>query len=836
MNRTGLVLSVVIISALFSCSKENPIAPSAQNELKIFKKDGSSTVSNRSILGYWTLAISADRENVTAIPVRTAAFHLNAVNLLENKACKNCLMISNLVKLPDNILSIDVTLRHPFPGLDNFTAFDVRGILISGSDYEFPVSGKKISWSGTYLRMIGPDGYTSLFNPTEFPESLPVLPVFKYMKGKFALGDDLGSTLNPFVSYGAGNERQMFNAGTEETRTLFLKLPPGPIEFGYAIDACWVPVDGPVTDPANDFPISANCNEAYELRVESEPGLVNSVPISVEVFDHQGLDTIESVTMEAPDLFTGERILTFQETTSSGGFLFVGDLNNELVTPNGEYPVLVRVLDTETDPILGTNEAWTIYNAVVGIKKGWAKTWGDIGWDYSYGVATDSSGYIYTSGFFWGTVDFDPGPGIDKHSCDPPQYYNTNAYLSKFDSNGNFLWARTWGGTDFDFAYSVTTDAFMNIYVTGEFYGVSDFDPGPGEDWHEGKWGDVFLSKFDSNGNFIWARTWGGNYEEAGFSTKTDYLGNIYIGGYFENTVDFDPGPGEDNHSSSGPFPYQDPDAFLSKFDPDGNFIWARTWGGSNDDFAYGITIDQAGIYVTGLFSDKMVDFDPGPNNDQHSTEGSCDVFLSKFDLDGSHIWAETWGGGGSDQGLGVVVAVDSVYVVGDFEGQVDFSPGMGALIRFSNGESDAFLSKFNKDGVPYSARTWGGTGEDFASAVTMDSAGDVYVSGSFENVVDLDPTNGVDIHVSFGGYDIFLTKFDSDMGYLWTHTWGGNDTTDDWTDIGWDLATDPSDNIYITGWFSGKVDFDPGYGVDQHYAKGGSDCFLSKFPPDGNW
>jgi hypothetical protein len=175
---------------------------------------------------------------------------------------------------------------------------------------------------------------------------------------------------------------------------------------------------------------------------------------------------------------------------------------------------------------------------------------------------------VYVTGFFQGTsVDFNPDPtAVDLHSSNG--YYDV--FLSKFDSSGTFVWARTWGGSEEDGGNSVDVDEYENVYVTGAFQGTSvDFNPDPASvDPHSsnGAW-DIFLSKFDSSGTFVWARTWGGSDYDDGNGVDVDAAGNVYVTGSFWSTsVDFNPDPTEvDLHSSNGGY-----DVFLIKFKPDG--------------------------------------------------------------------------------------------------------------------------------------------------------------------------------------------------------------------------------------------------------------------------
>ncbi|MBU1022842.1 hypothetical protein KKB99_01035, partial [bacterium] len=175
------------------------------------------------------------------------------------------------------------------------------------------------------------------------------------------------------------------------------------------------------------------------------------------------------------------------------------------------------------------------------------------------------SGNIYVTGGFVGSVDFDPGPGIEKHISNGM----VDIFFSKFDTNGAFIWAQTWGGIHDDCGVAIDADNSGNIYVMGDFIYSVDFDPGPGEDWHiSGGSRDIFLSKFDSNGNFIWARTWEGDCLGSDSQITTDNTGNIFVPGYYRYTVDFDPGPEEDLHTANGA--NDAIDSFLIKFLPNG--------------------------------------------------------------------------------------------------------------------------------------------------------------------------------------------------------------------------------------------------------------------------
>jgi hypothetical protein len=216
----------------------------------------------------------------------------------------------------------------------------------------------------------------------------------------------------------------------------------------------------------------------------------------------------------------------------------------------------------------------------------------------------------------------------------------------------------------------------------------------------------VFLSKFDTSGNFQWVKTWGGpGTDDAMGSVAVDDANNVYVAGRFASIAcNFNPdGVPTDIHSTHNPAPIISPtlqqkddalDAFLSKFDASGNFKWAKTWGGNGSDNA-GVTTDQSGhIYTSGWFS-ATVDFDPGTGVASRSTNGKKDAFLSQFDASGNFHWAETWGGNGDDSSDATVDQAGNVYAGGGFVGTVDFDPGRGVDNHTANGQEGAFLSKF---------------------------------------------------------------------------------------------------------------------------------------------
>ena len=329
----------------------------------------------------------------------------------------------------------------------------------------------------------------------------------------------------------------------------------------------------------------------------------------------------------------------------------------------------------------------------------WAKSMGGSSFDSGVSITTDASGNVYTTGFFYATVDFDPGVGT--LSLTPSG--GADIYIQKLDANGTLLWAKSMGGTGDDYGMSITTDALGNVYTTGNFRDTVDFDPGVGVlNLTSAGLYDMFIQKLDPNGNLLWAKSLGGSGFDQGVSITTDALGNVYTTGDFDTIVDFDPGVGTLNLTSAGVS-----DIFIQKLDANGNLIWAKSMGGTSEDFGHAITTDALGnVYTTGWFS-AIVDFDPGTGTLNLTTAGIYDIFIQKLDANGNLIWAKSMGGTGDDYGTSITVdALGNVYTTGYFETIVDFDPGVGTLNLTSAGASDIFIQKLSQCFSSYSTDT----------------------------------------------------------------------------------------------------------------------------------
>ena len=329
-----------------------------------------------------------------------------------------------------------------------------------------------------------------------------------------------------------------------------------------------------------------------------------------------------------------------------------------------------------------------------------------------------------------------------------------------------------------------------------------------------------------------WAVSWGGEYNDFPNDIVTDSDGNIYVTGYFYETVDFDPGEDILEHTTAG---YED--AYLSKFDPDGNLIWNRVWGAEYHEGGEGITLDSSGnIYVAGYFN-NTVDFDPGPGVTEHTSHGDWDSFISKFSPEGDYIWSRAWGSNMWDKALDVSCDdSQNVYLCGFFRGTCDFNPEDGPseedIWEFNPGAS--YITSFGENGDHRWAKAWAGDGsaDDVARALVTDSFGNSYISGTFDGTVDLDPGNGVESFTAPSIYpDAYTSCFDNDGEFVWGYGWGAESE-----EIVRSMALDGNDFLYLAGNFLETVDFDPTSGVDNHTALEDRDAFLTKYTTVGDY
>jgi hypothetical protein len=379
----------------------------------------------------------------------------------------------------------------------------------------------------------------------------------------------------------------------------------------------------------------------------------------------------------------------------------------------------------------------------------WARSIGGTANDYGYGIAVDTLGNVYSTGYFQGTADFDPGPGTANYTSAG----SGDIFVLKLDPAGNFGWVRPIGGSAMDAGRGIALATDGGVCVTGYFTGTVNFGSADATLTGAGN-ADIFVMKLDASGTLAWARGMGGSSSDNGNAIAIATSGDIYTTGYFQGTADFDPG------SLSRTLTATSYDIFVSKLDAAGNYVWARRLGGTSIDYGNGIALSADGVYTTGSFQ-LTADFDPGDATANLISAGNTDAFVSKLDLDGNYLWARALGAGGSDYGYGI--AVDNggnAYTVGYYQNTVDFDPGPTVFNLTYVGGSDVFVSELDAAGNFVQAASLGGTYSDFGYGIALAPGGSVNLTGTFYGTADFDPRAGVFNVVSANSsYDVFVAK-----------------------------------------------------------------------------
>ncbi|MBK7338438.1 MAG: SBBP repeat-containing protein [Saprospirales bacterium] len=524
----------------------------------------------------------------------------------------------------------------------------------------------------------------------------------------------------------------------------------------------------------------------------------------------------------------------------------------------------------------------------------WAYAIGGSGSEQGNDVAVDESGNVYVTGFFGGTVDFDPSGA----TANLVSVGSNEAFIAKYSSSGAYLWAKAMGGTGLDLGISIAVEANGNVHVTGTFNGTADFDPsGATANLVSSGFTDIFIAKYDGSGNYLWAKAIGGTSSDVVNSLAVDGSGNVHIAGNLTGTIDFDPSGAIANLNSVG-----GSDIFIAKYDSAGNYVWAKAMGGTNNELGSGIALDASGnVYITGSFN-TTADFDPSAAVANLVSAGLTDTYFAKYDSSGAYVWAFRVGNTSIDSGNSIAVDdAGNVNLIGNFWDTIDFNPGAGVANVSVSGSQGIFIAKYNTSGAYIWAKGLGGSsgnengnaialdgsgnvhitgylqgsgdfdpsgvvvnlssindvsafagkytsaagnyvyafavadgngGSEDGKSIVLDASGNIFVTGVFAGLVDFDPSGASAVLSSAGGYDIYIAKYNSLGNYVWAKSMGG--TNNDW---GLSLTLDGSGNVLVTGYFMGTADFDPSGATANLTGAGGSqDAFIAKYDASGNY
>ncbi len=426
------------------------------------------------------------------------------------------------------------------------------------------------------------------------------------------------------------------------------------------------------------------------------------------------------------------------------------------------------------------------------------QTWGGTDTDQLNALAVDAQGRVFALGGFRGTSDMDPSLVVTPLTAVGGQ----DIFLSCFTPGGTWDWATQLGGDVHDNAQGLAVDA-EHVFVGGEF--VDTLEAGNSDVVSNGS-SDGLLACYDPFGTLLWVTGVGGTGTDYINDLAVDGAGNVLAIGYFQGTVDFDPGPNEHLVSALGS------DAmFLWKVSASGNLVWVRAWSGSSSENGLAVAVGaEDDIWIGGGYFEDL-DLDPGAGTvEVEAPSFEQNAFVVHLDMEGVFLFGGDFGGNGTDGVHDLKLDADgNVLLTGSFSAAGDFDPGPGITPLEHVGGPDSFVLKLAPTGDLMHAAVVASPGYDQPRALELGPAG-VLVSGGYDGTIDLDPGAGTAPFTGNGVSDVYVVLLDSALAYVEGTAWGGTGS-DEGMALCWSLA----DRRYVGGLFEYTVDFDPGAGTD---------------------
>lgn len=455
--------------------------------------------------------------------------------------------------------------------------------------------------------------------------------------------------------------------------------------------------------------------------------------------------------------------------------------------------------DVRTPPIGDTADILT----------NWAKDFGNSQEELIHHSIVDDDGSLYITGVFRGTVNFNPAGNEERTAL------GGDIFVAKYNSTGIFQWVNTYSSPGFDRGVNLATDA-TGIYLLGQMTGSVSFDTNATLDSGANVNRGLFLLKLNKQGTYQWVQPLA--YSSNGNGTLNyHYIGTfmrlgqnaIYITGSFEEQINFNPQGNADLRRSAG-----SKDIFQMKLNTTGSLQWVHTIGSAGYDMGHGVVIKADGGPIFVGHIDGTVDLNPHVDvvdeytslANPRNTEYSTDIFITRYDANGTYIGSQVIGGEQDDWIYGVESdTAGNLYLAGIFQGSADFDPS-NEVFRLTAGAAgdgyDIFLSKFNSTGVHQWTRSFGGVNYhyDFGLNLHVNNNNNIYLARCYLDRSLLNPDNSQQHWASQGDADIFMSKFLANGSFQWSKIMGG---------AGWDCATSLTSNggaIYMAGKYSSQM------------------------------
>ncbi len=394
------------------------------------------------------------------------------------------------------------------------------------------------------------------------------------------------------------------------------------------------------------------------------------------------------------------------------------------------------------------------------------------------------------------------------------------------------IWAKQIGTQSYDSGYSVAIDNKNHVIAAGVYSGKLDLDGNGTPELTTKNNRDNYIIKYNDDGTVGWAKSLAVNtnitYRP---QVATDSKGAVIATGTFSGNLDID-GNGTADLTSQGI-----EDVYTIKYNSDGKVAWAKRLGGNGYDISQDITTDSAGnIITTGQFSGKV---DINGDGKPDLTSGSTDVFITKYNSDGTLAWAKSIAG---TSNFAADVATDSagnIVTTGTFSHSIDFNSNGTPGFTKTGAFGDMFIAQYNSNGTLNWAKQLGGSAYEAGTSITTDKAGNVIAAGLFrQGNLDLDEDGTFDFKGT-GAYDSFITKYNSTGKLIWSQHLTTTPTSSNpvggfgnYSVIN-SLTTDSAGNMIAVGDFSGNLDLDHN-GTADLSTTGFPDAFIAKYQSDG--
>jgi hypothetical protein len=391
-------------------------------------------------------------------------------------------------------------------------------------------------------------------------------------------------------------------------------------------------------------------------------------------------------------------------------------------------------------------------------------------------------------------------------------------------------WATYYGGSALDFGNGIATDIGGNILVTGFASSANAIATVGAHQTIGGGFYDVFIAKFNSNGVRQWATYYGGSGEDEGRAIASDTIGNIIITGTTNSTNAIATiGSHQATFGGGLSIGFGGGDAFIAKFNSNGIRQWATYYGGNSlNDYGNGIATDANGnIIITGNTTSTNAIATTGAHKTTNG--GSNDAFVAKFNNNGIRQWATYYGGSSAnDFGNGIATDVNGNIIITGITSSATSIATVGSHQSIIGSFTDAFIAKFNSNGVRQWATYYGGSSnDDFGNGIATDVGGNIIVTGETRSTNAI-ASVGAHQTIIGGGWDPFIAKFNPSGVRQWATYYGGS-----FDDYGKGIAIDRSGNLIITG-VTKSTNAIATVGVHQSVNGGGSDAFIAKFNTSG--